>query len=261
VVPVTTIEQSLLDAQIAGDVNTRRESNLGNARRFADGHPGYLFGLPPLRPWSYEEVVALMVERVGIDPDLRRTSGPDTIDVNLTVAALERMRDRLMSAAANQESVLVATGHPTGIFTIHLAIARALREAGCTLLTPAEGVRFAAIGHGSEAPDLHMRFLGDVGLHSDWTDLWHSHSPAGMAVMLDELRASGIRPDLVVADHGLAGGAAAAGLDVVSFADCNDPALFVGEAEQRVRVTVPLDDNVLPHLYAPVIDFLLAKHD
>jgi hypothetical protein len=45
---------------------------------------------------------------------------------------------------------------------------------------------------------------------------------------------------------------------VVGFADSNDPALFVGEAEGRVAVTVPLDDNVQPHLYAPVVDSLLA---
>ena len=30
----------------------------------------------------------------------------------------------------------------------------------------------------------------------------------------------------------------------VGFADCNDPALFVGEAEGKVAVSVPLDDNV-----------------
>ena len=41
------------------------------------------------------------------------------------------------------------------------------------------------------------------------------------------------------------------GSTTVGFADCNDPALFVGEAEGKVAVVVPLDDNVLPHLYAP----------
>ena len=51
-------------------------------------------------------------------------------------------------------------------------------------------------------------------------------------------------PDLVVADHGFAGAAGAAGIVSVGFADCNDPALFVGEAEGDVAVCVPLDDNV-----------------
>src|SRR3954463_4740354 len=101
---------------IAGDVNTPRESNLGNARRFAGGDPAYRFGLDPLRPWSYEEVVALMAARVGIDPDVSRATGRDTIDPELTVVALGKARDRLAKAVAARERVLVASGHPTGIF-------------------------------------------------------------------------------------------------------------------------------------------------
>jgi hypothetical protein len=43
----------------------------------------------------------------------------------------------------------------------------------------------------------------------------------------------------------------------VGFADSNDPALFVGEAEGDVAVCVPLDDNVEPSLYGPLTTFLL----
>jgi hypothetical protein len=68
-------------------------------------------------------------------------------------------------------------------------------------------------------------------------------------------------PDLVLADHGWAGGAAEAGVTSVGFADSNDPALFVGEAEGKVAVSVPLDDNVEPHLYQPLTDYLLAAAD
>jgi len=239
-------------------VDTPRQSNLDHARRFAAGEPDFLFGLAPLRPWSYEQVVALMVERAGIDPDLTRTSGPDTIDARLTMAALERMRDRLAEAAQRQERVLVATGHPTGTLEIHLAIVRALQAAGCTLLTPAPGAQLTIIDWRDTVLKLHIRHVGRVAMLSNYFDLQHSHSPLGMAAMLEALAADGGPPDLVVADHGMAGAAAAAGIDVVCFADCNDPGLFVGEAEDRVRVTVPLDDNVLPHLYEPVSEFLVA---
>jgi hypothetical protein len=33
--------------------------------------------------------------------------------------------------------------------------------------------------------------------------------------------------------------------------------LFVGEEEGKVAVAVALDDNVAPHLYAPLTTFLL----
>ena len=81
-----------------------------------------------------------------------------------------------------------------------------------------------------------------------------------MRAALADLAASGEPPpDLVVADHGWAGAAGQAGIDAVGFADCNDPALFVGEAEGRVRVCVPLDDNVMPHLYDPLTAYLLDR--
>jgi sensor histidine kinase regulating citrate/malate metabolism len=49
------------------------------------------------------------------------------------------------------------------------------------------------------------------------------------------------------------------GIVSVGFADCNDPALFVGEAEGDVAVCVPLDDNVEPTLYEPLTAFLLSE--
>jgi hypothetical protein len=67
----------------------------------------------------------------------------------------------------------------------------------------------------------------------------------------------GLAPDLVMADHGWAGAAGQAGLDAMGFADCNDPALFVGEVEGKVRVVVPLDDNVRTRHYGPITAMLV----
>jgi hypothetical protein len=252
-----SLEEHLRAARIAGAVNTPRESNLSHARGFAAGDPRYQFGLPPREPWSYERVVALLVERVGIDPDIRRETGPDTIDPARTVAGLERMRARLAQAAAGRERVLVATGHPTGVLDIHLALAFALRAAGATVLTPAAGVEFDVPPAYSESrPRMQLLYLGGVAMCGDLFALRHTHTPVAMDLMLAALGDE--PPDLVIADHGFAGAAARAGLDVACFADCNDPALVVGEAEGRIGVTVPLDDNVLPHLYAPVTEFLLT---
>ncbi|KTR75011.1 phosphatase, partial [Rothia kristinae] len=45
----------------------------------------------------------------------------------------------------------------------------------------------------------------------------------------------------------------------LGIADCNDPGLFVSEAQGQLLVAVPMDDNVLPHLYEPVIRYLTAR--
>ena len=251
----------LVEARLAGDVETTRASNFAHAKAFAEGVDAYQFGLPPLGEWSLPQVLRLMAERVGIDPDPQRALGADVIDPKLTLRALERMRDRIRLAVERRERVMLGSGHPAGIVEVHLAIAAALRRAGCEVLTPAAGASFPTDWtHPGSGERLQIRYVGGVALCSErGTALWHSHSPLGMRRMLAELDATGVAPpDLVIADHGFAGAAAAAGLDVVSFADSNDPALFVGEAEERVAVTVPIDDNIQPHRYAPVADFLLS---
>lgn len=80
-----------------------------------------------------------------------------------------------------------------------------------------------------------------------------------MAAILDGLEREGRPlPDLVVADHGWAGCAGQRGIDSLGYADCNDPALFLGEAEGTLQVTVPLDDHVTdPRFYDPMMDYLL----
>ena len=254
----------LREALLAGDVETTRASNHGNAAAFADGNEGYLFGLAPLKTWTLAQVLGVMADRVGIDPDPERSTGTDVIDPYKTVAALDRMRERLRVAARRKERVLVASGHPAGIVEIHFAVVAALRAAGCEILMPAPGAAFERPGRydGREFP-LAVRYLGGVAMGAErGIAMWHTHSPDGMRAMLHDLEGRGEpMPDLVFADHGFAGAAAAAGLDVVSFADSNDPALFVGEAEGRVSVTVPIDDNVQPHLYGPISAYLLEGID
>jgi len=251
------LREHLVRSRIAGDVATSRSSNLGNMAKMAAGEPHYQFGMAFAGSWDLPAVLALMVERVGVHPDPLYRSGPDTIDPDLTLAALERMRERLAQAAQRRERVLVATGHPAGVYAIHTEAARALQAAGCALLSPAAGWSFSDDWDGQHRWR-EIRHLGGVAMVSNGGGLNHTHSPAPMEEMLRALSAAGEDPpDLVLGDHGYAGAAAAAGVDSIGFADCNDPALFVGEAEGLVRVAVPLDDNVAPHLYAPLTAYLL----
>jgi len=246
----------LVANRIAGEVATTRENNLTNFARMSRRDPSYLFGLRPAGSWTPADVLRLMVERVGVHPDPRYAAGVDTIDPDKTLDRLDAMAARLRGAAQRRERVLVATGHPAGVFAIHAELARALAGAGCTLLTPGAGWSFLnQAGHRRE-----IRHLAGVAVVSDRGELNHTHSPRPMEAMLAELAHRGeAPPDLVVADHGYAGAAGQAGVATVGFADCNDPALFVGEAEGRIEVAVPLDDNVLPHRYAPITGYLLSQ--
>lgn len=245
------LAEHLVAHRIAGDVATPRSSNLANIDKMLDRQPEYWFGLELDRLWTFDDVLKVLVTRVGIDADPGRTTGADRIDPQLCLDALDAAGELIARALRDRGRVLLATGHPTGILTLHLPIARRLAAAGCEVLTVADGDWVEVIG----APR-RIRYLEGVATVGTKGDLMHTHSPEPMQHILAALPAM---PDLVIADHGWAGAAAQAGVPTVGFADTNDPALFVGAEEGKVAVAVPLDDNVLPAAYAPVATYLFSR--
>ncbi|MFC5720330.1 phosphatase [Streptomyces gamaensis] len=247
----TELIDHLVRTRIAGPVATPRENNLGHYRSLAAGDRDFWFGLELGDRWTDErDVLAVMAERCGVSPDPAHGSGQDTIDPELTVAALERAAALLRKAADGRQRVLVATGHPGGLLDVHRRTADALRAAGCAIVSVPDGL--TADG-GAVVP------FGDVAVVEYGATIHHTHSPEPMAAILDALERRGDPlPELVVADHGWAGCAARRGLDAIGYADSNDPALFLAEAEGTLRVAVPIDDHVAdPRFYEPMTAYLL----
>jgi hypothetical protein len=253
------LRDHLVRYRIAGQVATAREVNLRSYRMIADREPHQLLGLQPERAWTAAEVLDLMVRRCGVSPDPAHRYGVDTIDPDLTLDALDRFADRLAAAVAHRERVLVATGHPAALLGVHLRLAAALRVAGCAVVEAGADWSFEAMSPNGRVSRA-VQFIGGVGVVQQRGSLVHTHSALPIRAVLGELATAGEPlPQLVVADHGWAGGAGQAGIDAIGFADCNDPALFVGEAEGRLSVTVPLDDGIAPRRYEPMTDYLIAR--
>jgi len=248
------LREHLVRHRIAGDIGTPRHENLRNIGRMLDDHDEYWFGLVRRRPWGPDEVLDVVARRAGISPDRDHLEGTDTIDPDLTVAALDRWRDRLARAAGDGERVLLATGHPTGVLSLHVHVAAALRAAGAQVLV-VEAAWTWPFDNGDRRRPRHVRCVAGVHLLATGGELLHTHRPEPMTALLAALDSA---PDLVVADHGWAGAAAEAGIDTLGLADSNDPALFVAEEEGKPLVTVPLDDNVPPHLYDPLAAHVTA---
>ncbi|MER6270580.1 phosphatase [Streptomyces sp900105755] len=244
--------EHLVKTRIAGDVATPRENNLLHYRKLANGERNWWLGLELGDRWTDEQdVLAVMAERVGVNDDPEYRYGQDTIDPELTVAGLDRLAARLRKAAEGRQRVLFATGHPGGLLDVHRATAAALRGAGCEIVVIPDGL---------QTDEGYVMQFADVAVLEHGATLWHTHSGEPMKAVLGGLEREGRpQPDLVVADHGWAGYAAQAGLDSVGYADCNDPALFLAEAEGTLQVAVPLDDHVLsPRYYDPMTAYLLA---
>jgi hypothetical protein len=256
-IPVPTREElraHLVRHRIAGDVGTPRAGNIGNVRRMLTRDPDYWFGVELDRDWTYEQVVAVVAARAGIDPDHTRESGADAIDPDHCLDALDAVADRLAAVAADGGPVLLATGHPTGLLETYMSIAAALSGAGCPILTPA-----AETWVGVQGTQRRIRYVGGVATLGTGGDLLHTHAPEPMARIVAELSRTGDRPVLVVADHGWAGAAGQAGLPTIGFADTNDPALFVAAEQGGLDIVVPLDDNVEPAAYVPLTSYVLGR--
>jgi hypothetical protein len=253
------LRDHLLTHRIAGAVATPREDNLRKYAMFAERDPYHLFGLEPERVWTQSDVVKLMADRAGVSPDPKYRSGQDHIDVDLTLDGLDRFADRLGEARELRQRVLLATGHPSTLLAVHLAFAAGLREAGCEVIEAGAGWSYQAsaqVGRKRRS----IAYFGGVGVTAEGGSLVHTHSARPIRAALASLAGDGEPlPDLVVADHGWCGGAGQAGIDAIGFADSNDPALFVGEAEGVVQVAVPLDDGIAPRHYTPMSRYVLAR--
>ncbi len=247
----TELAEYLDSVRITGDVATPRQDNLKHMHLFLEGNEHLEFGVTRTRAWTYDDVFDLMHDRVGINPDREHTRGQDTIDAGKCIAALDRFADVLGASVRRGERILFATGHPAGLLPVHAALARSAAAAGAIVVAVRGGRVF---GEGD------IRQIFGVLVWHQHGGLMHTHFPAPMRLALETLADDGLAPpELVVADHGWAGQAASSGLPAIGFADCNDPGLFVSEAQGQLEVAVPLDDNVVPGLYAPLIDYVLTR--
>lgn len=240
----------LVRAGIAGNTATPRRSVVEHAERLAEGDPDKHLGVGA-RGRDAAQVMRDVAALCGCSPDLMQREGPGVIDPEQTIDGLLALREALREVARPGARMLIATGHPTGLLPMYMAIARVLTARGVVIETPGEGL----ILRKERGRHEKLLYLDGVAVLSRWPHLAHSHSPIGMDAMLDAVPT----PDLVLADHGFAGAAAARGAQTVCFTDVNDPAIAVAAADGLLRAAVPLDDNLPPGTYAPLAALLTAR--
>jgi hypothetical protein len=175
------------------------------------------------------------------------------IDPNHVLDACEAVGDRLAFACRRGERVILATGHPVGLAHLYIEVGRAIRARGARLLRPYEGVGWRD-PHGHHT--LEIRYLEGMAMLTDRSSAKHTHSGEPMLRMLREEI-----PDLVFADHGFAGAAIERGVETVSIADVNDPALLVARAQGRTEHVIVMDDHVQPEDYWPCFQAIAGRLD
>jgi len=253
--PRETLRSALLDSGAAGVNSHDRPNVLWKIKRLCEGDPGSQFGLSGVSGRPFEEVLRLVAHASGISADPTERHGVVIVDPDLVLAACETAGDRLAEAARRGERVLIATGHPSGLLTLYQEVGRLLAGGGAKLLRPLDGFTWEE-EEGGRRRRRQIRYFRGVAVLTDRASSLHTHSPEAMERMIDE-----VTPDLVLADHGLAGAAIEAGIDTVSVADVNDPALVVAREQGRAGPVIVMDDNVQPETYWPCFQEIASRFD
>jgi len=242
----------LIEGRVASDqVSHPLDNVLRNIRLLVEGDPDKQFGMTGLQTLSEERVFELVARASGFEirPGVR--TGPVPVDPELVLRACEDVGARLAEACRRGERVVLATGHPVGLAHLYTAVGRELRARGVRTLEPADRVSW-------QEPGLHhpweIRYLDGLALLTDRASARHTHSGEPM----ERILAAEV-PDLVFADHGFAGAAIEHGVETLSIADVNDPALLVAQAQGRTDVVIVMDDNVSPEAYWPCFQTIVAR--
>jgi hypothetical protein len=244
--------RGLLRAGIAGErVSHPLDNVLRNVGLLHEGDPDKQFGLSGVDAMAPADVLELIGSAAGFVPDPEARAGPVPVDPELVLDACEAAGERLARAVERGERVVLATGHPVGLAHLYIEVGRALRARGVQLLHPADGLIWR---DGDRHHQWQIRYLEGVAILTDRASARHTHTADAMARMLEvEL------PDLVFADHGFAGAAIERGVETISIADVNDPALLVARAQGRTELVIVMDDHVAPEDYWPCFQAIAGR--
>ncbi|MGA9161205.1 MAG: phosphatase [Actinomycetota bacterium] len=250
--PRDELVEGLLAGAVAGlEVSHALDNVLRNIRLLYEGDPDKQFGMSGLQTLDPRGILELVGRASGFAPDPTARTGPVPVDPGLVLEACVAAGDRLADAMVRGERVILATGHPVGLAHLYIEIGRLLRAGGASVLEPADGLTWR---DGDRHHPWQIRYLEGVAILTDKASARHTHRGEAMDRMLDEQT-----PDLVFADHGFAGAAIERGVETLSIADVNDPALLVAQAQGRTRTVVVMDDNVAPQAYWPCFQAIAAR--
>ncbi|NED97844.1 hypothetical protein G1H11_21330 [Phytoactinopolyspora alkaliphila] len=249
----------LVERQLAGTVRTTRQQSVTYIERTLTGDPNYSFGLSDWQTATFDEVAAATKAVAG---DLVTDGEADTgyISPECAIEGMYRHAAVIRPLVRSGEaSILLATGHPTGLLEHYAELASALRTAGNRILRPLDDHRLPGATPTHAAGESGIRFVSGVGCAFDNEAILHTHLPDYMQAILAEAAASAQRIDLVIADHGMAGAAIEAGIPTLSIADVNDAALSLAHTRGRHEHILCIEDNFTPAQFTPVTEFILAK--
>jgi hypothetical protein len=221
------------------------EDNLHKIRLLTEFDAGTTLGMDKLlRGVGFEEAYEAVAYHLGYPPDAEKTPGRGCIDPARTAAGLLEAGERIRATAGGR--IAFGTGHPGALLVYYLGLAGWVECLG--------GETLVMESQGRDEREVPLDWAGPVAVMGDGASMLHTHDPAPMRHVMRQAGAV----DLVVADHGFAGAAVAAGIPVVAIMDTNDPALAVVAGRGADVTVIPMDDNRPLNSYAAALEVLKA---
>src|SRR5919197_2496466 len=147
--------RGLLDGGMAGVVSHPMDNVLWKIGLLCDGDDVSRFGMTGVDGLSRAQVLELVAEASGFEPDPRVRVGPVRVAPERILAACEEAGHRLAVACERRERVILATGHPTGPILLYEEVGRLLARHGVSILRPREGFSWNEGTHHRQVRYLH----------------------------------------------------------------------------------------------------------
>ena len=234
----------LFESGVAGNYTSHgAENNMYKIGLLLEHDASNTFGMEELL-WGVglEEAYDAVASQIGNPPDREENPGRGCIDPARTAAGLLETGERIGDVAGSGGRMIFATGHPGAMILYYLGLSEWAKELGGDILTVETRGRYER--------GVSLDWAESVATLGDGASLFHTHSPEPMR---DVLHQAG-PVDLVVADHGFAGAAIAAGIPTIVVMDTNDPAFAVVAARGADVTVVPMDDNRPLNVYSTALD-------
>ena len=236
----------LSEAGVAGTRTSHgAENNLYKIGLLLEHDESNTFGMENLlRDVDFEEAYGAVTLQIGNPPDREEYPGRGCIDPVRTAAGLVKTGERIGAVAGSGGRLIFATGHPGAMILYYVGLSRWAKELGGDVLSVETRGRYER--------GVSLDWAESVATLGDGASLFHTHDSEPMR---DVLRQTGA-VDLVVADHGFAGAAIAAGVPTVVVMDTNDPAFAVVAVRAAGVTVVPMDDNRPLNVYSTALDVI-----
>lgn len=220
-----------------------RSEILDVMRRVSLGQEQALCGIEPFSSLTDDEV-ARAVESIW---GWTHKEPYGKIDPRLVVPAMQRAMGRLANSALAGARIAFATTRPASLLPVMARLASFARACGAEVLIESQTGEIRADGRAGR----RLRWVNDVAVLTDGDSLLATNGVEAGEELLFFLP----RPQLVVADGGIAGAAFADKLQVVSFSDLDMVALGVAAVREPDRMlAVPLVTTQPPSAYGPLLD-------